>query len=349
MLLLSPAAAWAQQEEDDTLPAVWDLHSCIDYATRNNITIRQSRLETESTEVDLKTAKAALFPSVFFSTGHSLINRPFQDSGTTVSGTEIISSDAGTSYTGNYGLDASWTLYNGGENRKNIRLLELEGGTTMELAMPEISDEEVLSIVPDKAAVYSTAVESRPEIRSGKLDVDASGLNIGIARAGYLPSLTLSAGIGTSHTFGTDYTFTEQIKNGWNNSIGLTLSIPITSNRQNRSAVEKARIQNSISKLELSQACKDLYKKFESLWLDATSAQQQFIAARDQEESAAASYELASEQFSLGMKNTVELLTEKNDLSNARQETLQAKYMAILNIQLLQQHLVLHIGKRHHL
>lgn len=96
------------------------------------------------------------------------------------------------------------------------QLLELEGGTTMELAMPEISDEEVLSIVPDKAAVYSTAVESRPEIRSGKLDVDASGLNIGIARAGYLPSLTLSAGIGTNHTSGTDYTFTEQIKNGWN-------------------------------------------------------------------------------------------------------------------------------------
>ncbi len=125
MLLLSPAAAWAQQEEDDTLPALWDLHSCIDYATRNNITIRQSRLETESAEVDLKTAKAALFPSVFFSTGHSLINRPFQDSGATVSGTEIISSDAGTSYTGNYGLDASWTLYNGGENRKNIRLQEL--------------------------------------------------------------------------------------------------------------------------------------------------------------------------------------------------------------------------------
>ena len=35
------------------------------------------------------------------------------------------------------------------------------------------------------------------------------------------------------------------------------------------------------------------------------------------------------------MKNTVELLTEKSNLLNAQQETLQAKYMAILNIQLL--------------
>jgi outer membrane protein len=35
------------------------------------------------------------------------------------------------------------------------------------------------------------------------------------------------------------------------------------------------------------------------------------------------------------MKNIVELLTEKNTLLSARQETLQAKYMAVLNAQLL--------------
>lgn len=35
------------------------------------------------------------------------------------------------------------------------------------------------------------------------------------------------------------------------------------------------------------------------------------------------------------MKNTVELLTEKNNLLQAQQEQLQAKYMAILNMQLL--------------
>ena len=35
------------------------------------------------------------------------------------------------------------------------------------------------------------------------------------------------------------------------------------------------------------------------------------------------------------MKNTVELLTEKNNLLSAKQQMLQAKYMAVLNIQLL--------------
>ena len=35
------------------------------------------------------------------------------------------------------------------------------------------------------------------------------------------------------------------------------------------------------------------------------------------------------------MKNTVELLTAQNELTAARQEVLQAKYMSLLNIELL--------------
>jgi len=69
--------------------------------------------------------------------------------------------------------------------------------------------------------------------------------------------------------------------------------------------------------------------------LDANSAQQSFAAASDKLRSTEVSYNLISEQFNLGMKNTVELLSEKNNLLSAKQEVLQAKYMAILNSQLL--------------
>ena len=87
--------------------------------------------------------------------------------------------------------------------------------------------------------------------------------------------------------------------------------------------------------LDLQDQQKTLYKTIESLWLDANSAQQQYVAAAEKLRSTQTSYDLIQEQFNLGMKNTVELLTEKNNLLNAQQETLQAKYMAILNAQLL--------------
>ena len=151
-----------------------------------------------------------------------------------------------------------------------------------------------------------------------------------------MPTLSLSAGIGTNHASGSDFTFSEQVKRGWNNSIGLSLSLPIFNNRETKSAVEKAKLQYENSKLDLTNDQKELYREIETMWLDASSAQQQFVAADSKLKSSRSSYELVNEQFKLGMKNTVELLTEKNNLMSAQQERIQAKYMAILNRVLLE-------------
>ena len=80
---------------------------------------------------------------------------------------------------------------------------------------------------------------------------------------------------------------------------------------------------------------KELYRLIEGYWLDAYSAQQRYVAAEQNEASALISFQLITEQFNLGMKNIVDLLTEKNNFANAQQEAIQAKYMALLNKQLL--------------
>ena len=60
---------WAQQTEATgttqtadsvSMPAQWDLQSCIDYALQQNISIRRNRINAQSTQVDVKTAKASL-------------------------------------------------------------------------------------------------------------------------------------------------------------------------------------------------------------------------------------------------------------------------------------------------
>ena len=215
------------------------------------------------------------------------------------------------------------------------QLLELSGEEEMDLYIPALGDENVLSPLPSKSDVYRSALTLRPEIEAGRLNVKASELDINIARSGYIPTVSLSAGIGSTNTNGNDFTFGEQIKQNWNNSLGVTVSVPIFNNRQTKSAVQKAKIQKQSSELDLLDNQKALYKTIEGLWLDASSAQQRYVAAIEKLRSTQTSYDLIQEQFNLGMKNTVELLTEKSNLLNAQQETLQAKYMAILNTQLL--------------
>ena len=215
------------------------------------------------------------------------------------------------------------------------QLLELDGDIEMDLYLPQLSDSNVLIPLPEKDDVYNTALSLRPEIEAGKLNVESSDLSIKMARAGYLPTLSLSAGIGSTNANGSDFSFSEQVKQNWNNSLGVTVSVPIFNNRQTKSAVQKAKIQKQNSELDLLDNQKNLYKTIEGLWLDANSAQQRYVAAIEKLRSTQTSYDLIQEQFNLGIKNTVELLTEKNNLLNAQQETLQAKYMAILNAQLL--------------
>lgn len=56
-------ASDAAPKADTALPAQWDLQTCIDYALQHNITLKRNRISAESAEVDVKTAKAALFPA----------------------------------------------------------------------------------------------------------------------------------------------------------------------------------------------------------------------------------------------------------------------------------------------
>lgn len=89
------------------------------------------------------------------------------------------------------------------------------------------------------------------------------------------------------------------------------------------------------SELELINTQKQLLRAVEGIYLDATSSQNQYLAAVEQVKAMEESYRLIEEQFDLGMKNMLELLTAKNNLLNAQQEMLQSKYMAVMSIQLL--------------
>ena len=215
------------------------------------------------------------------------------------------------------------------------QLLELDGTAEMELKLPELNDEHVMELLPSQADVYRTALASRPEIQSGKLNVDNAKLNISYARAGYMPTISLSASTSSTTNNASQNNWAQQMKYGWNNMIGISLSIPIFDQRQTKSAVRKAKLQYSASQLNLMTQEKELYATVEELYLNALNAQQQFAAAEAKVESSQTSYDMTSEQFNLGMKNTVELLTEKNNLLSAKQEQIQAKYMAILNRTLL--------------
>lgn len=215
------------------------------------------------------------------------------------------------------------------------QLLELDIMEEMNPAVPGVKEENVLKALPPKNEVYETALKVMPQIRRGELGIEAAKLEEKSARAGFFPSISLSASVGTGHMSNNDFESGSQIWNRFNENVGLTLNIPIFSNRKNRTAVNKAKIALNDSYLEWTSLQKELLRNVESAYLDAVSAQAQYLSAREREKYARESYELTSEQFRVGVKNTVELITAQNEYSAAQQQVLQAKYLTLLSIELL--------------
>lgn len=215
------------------------------------------------------------------------------------------------------------------------QLLELQPGEEFDITPISTDENLVTSTIPDKMDVYSTALASRPEIISGKYNIESSELQLKIAKAGYMPTVSLTGGIGDNHMTGTNENFGNQMKYNLSGSVGLTLSIPIFDNRQTKSAIEKAKYNYANAQLDLTDKEKDLYSAIETYWLNATSNQQRFIAAKSNVESQQENNDLISEQFRLGLKDIVELTTSRSSLLQAKQEMLESKYMTLLNVQLL--------------
>lgn len=233
-----------------------------------------------------------------------------------------------------------YTLVNAESNLANYKLqlkqlLELTGNDDFDIHTPEISDEDALTDIPQLQSIYESALVLRPEIRKSILSIEAGNTNLSIAKAGYLPTISITGGGGTSSTSMTSKNWGTQLKTNFDASVGATISIPISDNRKTKTAISKAKIEQAESMLDLEDKKKQIYYTIDSYWLDATTNQQKFIAAIDDVRSEEASYELLSEQFELGMKNIIELMSGKTNLINARYNKLQSKYMAILNIQLL--------------
>ncbi len=216
------------------------------------------------------------------------------------------------------------------------QLLELGAEADICIAGLAVTDAMVLEDIPSKSEVYAAALDSRPEMQSSQMAIEQSRIATKIAKAAWHPSVSLTGGVGDSHLSGTRDNFFSQMKANFNASLGLSVSIPLYDNRQTKSAVEKAKVQEVASQLDLLDAQKTLYASVENYWLNATTSREKYIAAKANAESAELSYGLLQEQFRLGRKNIADLLSGRATLLAAKQTMLQDKYTTVLNRSLLE-------------
>lgn len=216
------------------------------------------------------------------------------------------------------------------------QLLELTDEEEFDVVIPEISDAMIMGDISSLQSVYEQALLNRPEIERSQLAIKSSDVNVSIAKAGWLPSVSLTGGVTTSTNSLSSTDWGKQMKSNVNTQLGVGVNVPIYDGRSTKTQVNKAKIQQLQAKLDLQDLQKTLYTDIQQFWLNAWTNQEKYQAAKSSVESAHQSYDLLSEQFRLGLKNIVELMAGKDKLLSAQQNQLQSKYLTIYNKQMLQ-------------
>jgi outer membrane protein len=219
--------------------------------------------------------------------------------------------------------------------RQLKQLLQITDQEEFDVTADKPTDAMATASIPSVTSVYDSALQYRPEIKNAMLGIQSSDVQIKIAKGQRMPTIGLNASITTNTTSMNSNAWSKQLKNNLIGGAGFTVSIPLFDNRQAKTAINKAILSKQSYQLDLRDKQTQLYSTIENYWLQAYNNQAQYKSAKATTASAQESYDLLQEQFKQNLKNVIELLNGKDQLLKAKQSELQAKYLAILNIDLL--------------
>lgn len=229
------------------------------------------------------------------------------------------------------------------QNNWNLALLDL--AQLLELKSEENFsilplDEEMIDLpLPSPESVYDSALLENNTIIASRLGVEVAGKYLNLAKSGYLPTLSFSAGFGSSYykTSGFDNeNFAGQMRHNLSESLGFSLNIPIFDSFTTRNAIRKAKVQQISAELQLRDAELQLYKSIKQAHAQAVAASKRMEASLVAEHTTSLALEAMREKYNYGKANATEFEQAKSSYLQAVSDLVQAKYESVLRRRILQ-------------
>ena len=231
----------------------------------------------------------------------------------------------------------------------NLRLAYLALTQLLELPSPEgfsierpavtVGDGSPVATAQGPDAIFADAVATKPEIQAAALRVTASERSIDIARAGYMPTLSFNAGLGTNYYTTSGFKadgFGTQLKNNFSQYLGFNLSIPIFNRFQTRNSIRSAKIDRENQLLALDNTKKTLYKEIQTAWYNNIAAAEKLRSSDEARQASADAFRLVQAKYEAGKATITEFNEAKNNYLKTESDLTQARYEYLYQQALLQ-------------
>jgi len=197
----------------------------------------------------------------------------------------------------------------------------------------EVSTTDTVQTAPvldNLASAQDKALRTRPEIKSGELNIQLQTTNLEKAKSTLRPTLSLGGSLYTGYNNNNIGGYGYQLNNSFYQNLGLTLSIPIFDRKVTKTNVAKANISIEQARLSLLDTKTTLTQNVERAYINVQNANSQYAAAQEQFNYTGEALRISNAALKEGTNNIVENLQQKNLYVQALQAFVQAKYTANL-------------------
>jgi outer membrane protein len=195
----------------------------------------------------------------------------------------------------------------------------------------------------DPELVYSAAQTTNPLIKGHQLRIKSMERTYASQKGLLYPSLSANGALNTSYTdvakdggTGKTIRFNEQVNNNFRQSAGLSLNIPILAGWQQRTAVQRAKLDITNQELKRDQDLQTLRQDIYTAHANAVAAIQKFSASSKGVEASQRAFDFATKRYDLGLMNTIDYITTQNNLFKAQIDKVSAQYDFIFRMKLLE-------------
>ena len=224
-----------------------------------------------------------------------------------------------------------------------IQLMEIPLIDSFEIVKPELEEPSAVLLLKNKE-IYEKALMVQPQIAGASTRTASALQSIKVSKGARFPRLNFNAGLNTNYASsrkqGTSvnpegYPFGEQLWDNLGQTLGLGLSIPIYSNRQIKSNIDRATINAMNAQLNEKNIKNQLRKNIEQTYTDLKSALRKYESTKEQLAAAEISYDNMEKKYNVGLSNAIDFLVEKNNYFKAQSNLIQAKYDYVFKTKIL--------------
>ena len=251
--------------------------------------------------------------------------------------------------------------------------MEMNPYTQITIERPDITKLNDVKTLYDANEVVQTALKVNPDIRLAELQQKTYQQAISLAKGYYYPTVSLYSGLASSYSNQLNtkvlgyndidqvigitqvtkenvvtaykqpvlgpYSAFDQIRDNFNQSLGLSIQIPIFNRFSTRTAVRKAQLNFQNAQLSTQIAKNNLSKTIIQAVLDLQSADKQYQSAQQTFEANKDALNVTKQRYDVGLVNSLDYNTAMTNFNKSQNDMIQARYTVIFRSKIIDYYL----------